>query len=214
MGQILCGGEQVDVPDLAVQTWRYQPKLGFPRLKARRETRAVCLHWTGGTGRHEQVYRTLVERNCSVHFVIDPDGSVFQHCDTFTLAAHCKGANPFSIGIEIVNPATEVSKETPPRALTREVIHGVDQVRTAFYPAQVKAALALTAALCTQYMLPMRVPMAGADVLATVLTPGQLAEWTGVLGHLHVNRQKADCGLMLLRAVAAHSLRGRDGSAQ
>lgn len=214
MGLILCGGQQVEVPDLTVQTWRYLPKLGFPRLKQRPETRAVILHWTGGTGRHEQVHRTLVERGLSVHFVIDPDGSCFQHCDTITLASHCKGANLFSIGIEVVNPGTDRSTEKPPRALTRESIHGVDQVRTTFYPAQVRAALLLTDALCTHYGLPMRVPMAGSDVLATALSPEQLAHWRGVLGHLHVTRTKVDPGLALLRAVAAHPLRGREGSAE
>lgn len=214
MGFIVAGGRQIEVPELVVETWRYQPKLGFPRMRPRKETRAVVAHWTGGVGKHEQVFRTLVERNLSVHFVVDPDGSCFQHCDADMLAAHCKGANQFSVGIEIVNPATTSNVETPPRTLLRENIHGVDITYTAFYPAQVKAALLLVQALCAHYELPVDVPMVGGDVASTVLPATQLASYRGVLGHLHVSPQKTDCGLMLLRAVHALQTRGKDGAAE
>ena len=215
MGSIVCAGTLVDVPDRNVRTWRFEPKLGFVRMRERKVTRAIVVHFTGGIGDHTQVFRTLTERGLSVHFVVDADGLIFQHCDTRWEAQHCKGANDFSIGIEVVCPGFPPSShEQPPRTIVKETIHGIDRELTAFYPTQTESVLALVDALCTHYAIPMRVPMRGTDVESTVVPDALLATWRGVLGHNQVSCAKVDPGLSILRAIAAYPLRGKDGAAQ
>jgi N-acetyl-anhydromuramyl-L-alanine amidase AmpD len=212
VGLIFCGGRPIPC-DAEVRTWRTQLKLTFPRLRMRTETRMVVAHHTGGEGDAAQVHRTLVERGLSVHFVVDAVGLVTQFVDAEVRAAHAKTANGFSIGIEVINGATD--KPGPRnRTLVRENVHGVDATRATFLPAQVTSTLALIEALCGAYELPMAVPMHGTDVLSTVMPAAQLASFRGVVGHLQIDAQKVDPGLALLRAVAAHPLRGRDGAAQ
>lgn len=118
------------------------------------------------------------------------------------------------MGLNIFGTDNQTKQEVPPRSIVREAIHEVDVVHTAFRPEQTAAVLLLTAALCEHYELPMQVPMTGNDVLATVMQPGQLAVYRGVIGHLHVNRQKIDPGIAILRAIAALPKRGKDGAAQ
>jgi N-acetyl-anhydromuramyl-L-alanine amidase AmpD len=200
-GQILCAGMSVAVPGVKVETFRAFPELGFPKLKIRPQTRAVMLHYTAGTGSREQVHRTLVERDVSVHLLVEADGTVFQFADCCTLASHCTGQNLRSIGIEVVDPGTPTSTEKPPREVLRERIHGVDVTHTGFYPAQTASTLALVRALCTHYGLPLMVPMDGDDVASGVLDDEALAAFTGVYGHLHANPAKRDPSLAILREV-------------
>lgn len=209
-GRILVDGREVAC-DARVRTWHEVPALAFHALGKRRETKAVVLHWTGGEGDSAQVHSTLGQRGLSVHFAIDRDGLITQYCDASALCSHAKGYNTGSVGVEIVNAATDKPGRYE-RALLKERVHGIDATRAAFLAPQTKAALALVRSLCSAYGLPLAVPMRGNDVLSSVMDQQEKADWRGVVGHLHVDRNKVDPGLALLRAVAAmHNQRWPDG---
>jgi N-acetyl-anhydromuramyl-L-alanine amidase AmpD len=170
------------------------PALRFEALARRTETRAVVLHWTGGSGLAPQVFRTLQQRKLSVHFCVEPSGRVVQYADASLRCAHAGAANGWSIGVEIVNPASP-AKTTGQRQVA-ETIHGKRVRYGAFTDAQLAATLDLTEALCRAYGLPLSAPSA-----TTALSPSELRTVRGVLGHLHITRAKLDPGLEVLRFV-------------
>ncbi len=217
---IIVSGQPVYV-GREVRVWT-ESGLGFEALGKRERTTAVVLHWTGGSGLASQVYRTLKQRRLSVHFVIEPDGAIHQHCDSDRRCAHAGSvddsnhdghqlsANASTIGIEIVNPAGQInSVRGVKRELVRETIHGRDLLYTMFTAEQVKSALALTEPLCRAYGLPFEPFMKDGRVWPTVMSESEYASFRGVLGHFQLTRRKTDCGLALLRAIAAsgHVLR-------
>lgn len=207
---ITVGGEQVPCAS-PVTSW-HEHGLTFAGLRPRKDTHAVCHHWTAGRGLGKQVHRTLLNRGLSVHFLIEPSGQIVQYVDADMRCSHAGTANAWSVGIEIVNAAGGIPSSG--QILLKETIHGREFVYTSFTAAQVRAALDLTESLCRAYKLPMAVPMDGRDVLATVMQPSALKAFRGVIGHFHANGGKRDPGLALLRAVAAHKLRGVNGAAE
>lgn len=208
MGHIVIGGEQYTV-DALMLTWK-ESGWHFPALRHRRETRTVCWHHTAGEGGAERVFRTLLQRKLSVHFVIERDGRVVQYADTEARCSHAGSANGHSIGVEVVNRADmRPVANGVRRELVREVIHGDERITTTFLAPQVRSALALAEVLSEAYHLPMAVPMEGSDVLATVMSEPVADVFIGHTGHFHWSRAKTDPGLALLRAIAAHSARKR-----
>lgn len=220
---ILVGGKAVACDATVVKLWT-ETGLHFAALGKRTQTTAVVLHWTGSTNLGPGVFETLRTRKdkatgkvlgLSVHFAIDPDGTVYQFCDATDRCAHAGShdddnrdgvrvsGNAASVGIEIVNPASSVPDPHVQRAMVREEIHGDEQVATAFTAPQLASSIALTRSLCAAYGLPLDVPMAGGDVLATVMAEDAFRSFRGVCGHLHITRRKRDPGLAILRAVAA-----------
>lgn len=190
--------------------------LSFRGLRAREDTRYIVLHWTAGVGLARQVFATLARKRLSVHFVVEPDGTVYQFAETDRLCQHAgkiddgdgdghqASGNRYSIGIEIVNPAnTMVLARGVERQAIREVIHGQERIYSSFTSAQVVAVLELVEHLCGEWRLPMVVPMLGSDVLSTVMGEAAFADFRGVLGHLHLTMSKSDPGLAVLRAVHA-----------
>ena len=201
-------------------------KLTFPGMRPRRKTDLIVLHWTGGEGDHAQMHATLRKRSLSVHFFVGYGGDVWQFCDSDMFAAHCRGANDRSIGIEIQNRADsrpDVHGKFK-RTLAREVIGGHEFIYSMFTREQVSSTLALVHALCGSYTLPMKPPMQPVtreipaegtraddpsrpvmDVIPRTLTDAEFRAHRGVIGHFHwTNVGKRDPGLALLRAVAAY----------
>lgn len=101
--------------------------------RKRRKTDLIVLHWTGGTGDHRRVKKTLEARGISVHFVIDRDGSVWRMADVMMQCAHAKGVNGRSVGIEMVGKDGRFTGE------------------------QMDSAMLLCADLCRSLDVPMRV---------------------------------------------------------
>lgn len=203
---IIAGGKEIKTPSLEVKLW-HETGLGFPALAKRSETRAVVLHWTGGEGGGPDVHRTLGARRLSVHFLIDQKGVVWQYCDADMLCAHAKGANPWSVGIEIANRATvfrpgQNLNEKWPRKDYTEHVHGKPAACKRFYWVQVQSAIKLTKALCEHYGLPYRAPTRN-----TYETEKYLAQWRGVLGHFHINEKKRDPGIWLLNRMGLRDWR-------
>lgn len=200
--------------------------LSFPGLKPRKRTDLVCAHWTGAENPAEVMFANLRRKGFSVHFFIGANGDVWQFNDCNALAAHAKGMNDRAVGIEIQNRADGVrSRAGVDRALAKEVIHGREFVYTMFTTAQVHSTLAVIAAVCEAYALPMVVPMEPAKdvradgtgervmrVIPRELTESEFQAFRGVVGHFHrTNVGKQDPGLALLRAVAAFEPRQAQG---
>jgi N-acetyl-anhydromuramyl-L-alanine amidase AmpD len=211
-GTLLVGGKEIPVTCKVVRDDAFT----FRALPRRKRTTATVLHWTGGAGLGEQVYRTLRTRGLSVHLCIDPDGTVHQYCDLDRLCSHAgrvddenldgrqHSANVSTVGIEIVNPANrETLMRGVKRELVREKIHGVDVTYSAFTQAQTDAAIEVTRAICRHYGLPATPPMDGDDVLSSVMGEREWLEFRGVVGHLNLTERKRDPGLALMREFVA-----------
>jgi N-acetyl-anhydromuramyl-L-alanine amidase AmpD len=213
---IICAGEPVYVGK-PVRVWT-DTGLTFAGLKPRKRTRFIVSHWTGGAGLAVQVHRTLRTRknergqllNLSVHFLIEPDGTIVQYVDADMRCVHAGAANDDSVGIEVVNPASMAPVVAGVRReLIREEIHGRDVTYTAFTVEQVSSTIALNAALTKFYGLPwpMRVPMDGKRVRSTTMPLAEFETFVGSVGHYHVDFTKPlkrDPGVALMRAIAAH----------
>lgn len=189
---------------------RHDPALQFRALGKRRETRAVVWHWTGGEGGGSQVFSVLQERALSVHFTIDQAGVVWQYCDADAFCAHARGANAWSVGVEISNRANATAEHPKwPRSVALDTIHGRTARHTRFLPAQIEAAKALADALARAYGLPHAVPRAASgDVIARTLRLAELEGYRGHLGHYHLSAAKRDPGTELLRELARLGERG------
>lgn len=206
MGTVIIGGTPRDI-DAPTLTWK-ECGLTFPRLRWRSSTRCVVWHHTAAEGGSARVHDTLVKRGLSVHFVIERDGRVVQFADTETRCSHAGIGNAASIGVEIVNRADERPIAAGVRRqLVLEEIHGRELLRTTFLPVQMSSALKLAELLSEAYDLPMAVPMAGNDVLATAMPEVEAKAFRGHMGHLHWTTNKTDPGLVILRAIAAHDRR-------
>ncbi len=222
MTHIIVGGKEVPCA-APVVTW-LEHGLTFRGLGRRKVTNAVVVHHTGANNLSPQVFNTLKTRrdpktnrvlNLSVHFCIDPNGTVYQFCDTDLYCQHAgkiddtdhdgyqASVNAVSVGIEVVNAADTKPQKGIQRAIVREEIHGHEYVGSTFTAEQTASTIHLVQSLCAAYRLPVQVPMAGADVLATVMSESAFHAWRGVLGHLHVTDRKNDPRLSILRAIAA-----------
>jgi N-acetyl-anhydromuramyl-L-alanine amidase AmpD len=189
---ILSGGREVKC-DAPVRATR---DLKFQALAKRTETRAVVLHWTGGRGLAPQVYRTLQARGLSVHFCVEPDGTVWQFADCDRRCSHAGTANGWSVGLELVNPAGPVADGG--RALETSTIHGHTFQHASFTAAQTRSALAVTRAICGAWGVPY-----AARAGETVMGAKELGEFRGVLGHYELSMAKRDPGRRILELVNA-----------
>ncbi len=207
MGHILVDGREV----ACEADVRADSHLKFTALNRRTETRAFCVHHTGGLGLAKQVFRTLTERALSVHFCVEPDGTIWQYADAALRCSHAGTANSWTIGVEVVNHAGRKRIGAEKRPLLIERIHGRDITHVGFTVEQMTATLALAKAVCGAYGLPFEVPMDGHDVASTVLSDEAMKTFRGVIGHLHVKETKTDPGLAILRAIAAIGPRAEFG---
>jgi hypothetical protein len=169
------------------------------------ELRWIVNHWTGAENRAEAVFDNMCERRVSVHFIVDQLGTIWQTADTAARCAHAadNGGNSWGIGIEVINRG---HGSAPMKGFVRprrtEVIHGHKVTYGDFFEPQIASVIALNAALCTAYGLPMRVPQRpDGTVWPTTLPAASLATFRGCLGHLHLDAVKPDPGLELLRRI-------------
>jgi N-acetyl-anhydromuramyl-L-alanine amidase AmpD len=202
---IIVRGEGVPI-EAVVHTW-HETGLRY-ELPNRGSTRVVVNHWTGSENPPEALFRNLKGRTkngLSVHFAIDAAGEIWQFADTEARCQHAGLANGWSIGIEIINRASDkrVPTRNVVRVARREEIHGRSWFYAAFTVQQIHSAVVLNEALCTAYELPLAVPMLRGDVYPTVLPVQLLRSYRGVLGHLHLDIEKPDPGLELLREIQA-----------
>jgi N-acetyl-anhydromuramyl-L-alanine amidase AmpD len=173
------------------------------------------------------------DRDLSVHFMIDLDGTVYQTLDLKERAWQATTSNDRSIGVEIANIGTfPVNEEKPfaewyhtnangPTVITiparfgdgglrtknfvghparpqpvRGVIQREKLVQYDYTPEQYAALTKLTAALCKIFPnLPCRYPVdADGKLIPHKLADAALENYSGVLGHYHIQTNKTDPG--------------------
>lgn len=100
---IIVGGQAIEAPGLNVQSFADGLHRFSGRARARSRVTATIVHETAGRTAAGTV-STLIQRGLGVHFIIGPEGIVYQHADLLEEMPHCKGHNVGSIGIEIVSP--------------------------------------------------------------------------------------------------------------
>jgi len=172
------------------------------------------------------------ERELSVQFLLDLDGTIYQTLDARETSWHATKSNPRSIGIEIANigaypmgvaPALDTwyAEDIGGPYVTIPARLGDGGVRTSgfvgrparperivgsiqgdllqqydFTREQYESLVKLTAALCRAF--PRIEPDAPRDeegrVQDRVLSDGEWREFRGILGHYHVQANKADPG--------------------
>ena len=122
--QILVGGELVAGGWHTIATPGEQGALvlgdeDFGRRERKlEELRAVVIHWDA-TSSAQATHRVLDGRGLSTHFVVDWDGTVYQLGDVTRTAWHAKGANRYTIGIDINTPVGRSDVEDVNRKLER-----------------------------------------------------------------------------------------------
>jgi N-acetylmuramoyl-L-alanine amidase len=147
----------------------------------------------------------------SAHFMIDADGTIYQTLDLVERAFHAEEANSDSIGVEICNRGrvdrSEWPKLPPDYATrpTREVIiNGDHHEAYEFRPEQYDAIIALTRTLLRVFpkIKPIIPEIDGRPIMDTLTDP---LAFSGILGHLHIEKKKWDPGALdwhrILRAL-------------
>lgn len=171
--------------------WWEPPAKGCKRRT--QGVRNVVLHHTGGEGDADQVYRTLTSRDLSVHLFVDALGEVWQFADLEeTQCYHAGYANAFSVGIEFqckgLAPATRVE-----RVKYADTVHGRRMDFLRLTNPQCASAYNLIKALCDIYGIRRSFPTDDhGRVSRSALVPSQVAQWNGLLGHMHLTRSKVD----------------------
>jgi len=171
-----------------------------------RKPRVIVTHWDVCTSA-ESCKRVLEKRNISTHFVIDNDGTIVQLVDPNNVAWHARGANNYSIGVDISNAYyTKYMKAYTKKGLglrpilNDSVVHGRRLPNhLGFYPIQIQAYSALIRFLCKTYDIPYDYPKDENGFLCTtVYQPAVKNKFKGVINHYNLTKNKIDtAGLKL-----------------
>lgn len=208
---LIINGERVSVP-FPVVTWDEPGGLSFyghggwqkrhdPSGKG---VDLFVLHWDGCTSAR-QCFHVLLERQLSVHLMLDGDGTVYQALDLAEACAwHAGDVNGRSVGVEIQNPV-ELHRnqwQKPARPIVNDAgvngSHAYDHLD--FYDVQKQRVVELAEALCTHFGMPRALPVDDQGAVLRGLGP---VGFRGVCGHYHVAKSKPDPGLTLWPALQA-----------
>lgn len=155
----------------------------------------IVIHWTAGPTTAKSLYNMFArtDRAVSSHFAIDPTGT-YQYLPATRRAYHAGWINTHAIGIDICQPVQESRAgasrsagytteiiDNPTRRGDRKVIRLDDKI------AEETAKLLLT--LCEIHDIDVKFP----DTEDVVFTnSSQLGDWSGIVGHHHVEARKWD----------------------
>lgn len=175
--------------------------------KLKRKPSIFTLHWTGGTGDAQRVFRVLKNRKTrdgkglSVQLFADHDGVVWQFADLAERCRHASATNRYGPGLEVQGRG--IDRTSDHAQSIDEEIHGRKHTVIPFTAAQNRAIVALSRALVTLFEIPARVPGNGTGPFPSVMTAQETRHFKGVLGHLHVSKHKLDPGLDIFRKLVA-----------
>jgi len=156
----------------------------------------VALHHTGGEGDAQRIFRTLWDRELSVHFTIGPHATLTQHADpVLTVTQHVKNWNDhFLAGIEIANRAVPPSSGRVPRDSYEDEVHGGRFTMLRFTPMQVGMAFDLCKWLTDNSAIDYAFPttLDKKKVFRKRMTDPELLQFNGIVGHYHCTTKKWD----------------------
>lgn len=214
-GGLILGGKvwPCDVPVFNPGDHGLEVKIGDGarrRFPKQTELDLFVLHWTGGENPPPKVFDVLDGRELGVEFSIGKYGDVWQFADPILVDTFDAGpVNKRSAGVEIINCGWKSEGRASASNFREEYttrLHGRPRRFTRFYPAQIRAAIALVDAIIKseQTLIKRRIPRDGSGALITsVMGGGQLAAYEGVLGHFHITADKSDPGTDIFDAFAA-----------
>ena len=221
--------------DIRIQDW-YEHGLEFKpgdghNYKRKKAPYLLVYHWTGGERGNRDIYNTLKKRDYGIHFTIDYNGTVYQHCDpALVVCAHAGRANSYTIGVEIQNrgfpkrsvtgrnrgaqPHDNLSIGTingkHPRTLYDGVIRGEKLTMCAFTLSQLYSAIVIADSFVAAGIIEQQVPRAlGLEkgicdvVQQETILPEDRPKLRGVCGHFHLSTRKWDPGIDLLETFIA-----------
>lgn len=153
-------------------------------------------HWTGGEGGAAKVHRVLEQRELSVQFVLERDGSLVQMASVGGRCAHAGRRGNVGLGVEAVNQGFPNNDGTSPLPYDVVKVHGAKVRAVRYTEAQLAKWVALCEWAATRYGWPRHVPRE-----LRVLTDAEVSRFRGALEHLHLSAKKADGGGHLVGAL-------------
>lgn len=204
---IVCNGKPIEIEWHKVKLWTDSDGFAAPEGSYKKSTRTniqmfvvhfdVCLS-------SKSCFSVLKQRNLSVPFLIDNDGTIYQTLDTQHIAWHAAGVNEKSVGVEISNafytkyqPTYEKLGFGPRPVISDSVVHKHKvETHLGFYPIQNEALKALIKALNKGLGIPLQTPAINGVVPEVVS-----GKYSGVIHHYHVTANKIDsagCDLVKL----------------
>lgn len=163
--------------------------------------RIIVLHWPAFWGGASRLHRVMSQPDAKVstHWAVDETGA-YQFLDHSARAWHATWTNRISVGVDICqgivasDEAREKARGLKVEAAVNTTGRG-DRRYLTLDPAVRDNARALVMRLCAELDIPLQAPR-GADgrvrhdVIATSIP--ELGDFTGVVGHHHVDRAKWD----------------------
>ena len=74
----------------------------FGRMKTHIKPTAIVIHHTC-TSSPKRTREALKKKNCSTHFEVDTDGTVYQYREEDLMCSHCGSSNCHTIGIDVTH---------------------------------------------------------------------------------------------------------------
>jgi hypothetical protein len=163
------------------------------------------LHWTAAENPGNRVFTTLTTRNISVHFAMDPDGTVWQYADpgrvTTLNAGDTLGRTTWAI--EIANYGAASPSRIPDSAQDRPgyeaEVQGQMRTIADFYDVQYNNIFEL----CDLIHDTLNIPKVVYTSPVEFVPWARLRNARGILGHYHASTNKMDPGPRLLERLAA-----------
>lgn len=177
----------------------YPISKGLTKVSGKREIKSFVTHWDVCLN-SMSCANVLAQRNVSVHFCIDNDGTIIQLHDLNDSCWHAgnSAVNKNSVGVEISN-AFYLKHQSwykkngfGERPVVRGALAQNKKLEdfTGFYPVQIEALKALYEAMNKGCGIPLQTPKEkwGYD------TEAGSGRFLGFMNHFHCNKQKIDCG--------------------
>lgn len=195
---------RIDWPADKVHTFKdegfpYPISEGLTKLSRKRTVNSFVTHWDVCLN-SMSCAKVLKQRNVSVHFCIDNDGSIIQLHDINDICWHAGNSkvNKTSVGVEISNAyypkyqnwyKKNVGKERPIMAGALAQNKTLDDF-TWFYPEQIDALKALYKAIHEGCNVPLETPVTQWAYDSACAN----GKWQGFMNHFHCSKKKIDCG--------------------
>ena len=174
------------------------------------------VHWTGGFGDAERLFRVLERRTLGVEFFIDYDGAIFQFCDPVEVNTADAGyVNPRSVGVEVRCagfPSKDSRRHRDDQPHYRGTIRGRTLRMVDFTEAQHESLLwlidTIRIAHDPQIVIPRKIPRDDDGTpLRRTMTRAEVRNFAGVIGHFHISKRKTDPGTEPMARLALEGFR-------